>query len=186
MPSFFIEKSINVYKIATVMVNCIRLKGSKIKLRTLKCRKLDFFRINPRSIMKMGRKRLIKKGMINKNAELPQDNPNHFINDYFITHWAPTRFDDGDIHIGFTVTVKNISKRANVRNLIKRRLKNAINENIRNFKVRGFDFVFTARTEIVNASFSDIVLQVKRVFKFVECRIKDSEKQKFLLKKYSD
>ena len=158
------------------MVNCIRLKGSKIKLRTLKCRKLDFFRINPRSIMKIGRKRLIKKGMITKHQELPPDNPNHFINDYFITHWAKTRFEDGDIHIGFTVTVKNISKRANQRNLVKRRLKNAINETIRNFKIKGYDFVFTARTDILNAEYKELLFQARRVFKFVECRIKDSKK----------
>ena len=126
--------------------------------------------------MKIGRKRLIKKGMITKHQELPPDNPNHFINDYFITHWAKTRFEDGDIHIGFTVTVKNISKRANQRNLVKRRLKNAINETIRNFKIKGYDFVFTARTDILNAEYKELLFQAHRVFKFVECRIKDSKK----------
>ncbi|MBD5405649.1 ribonuclease P protein component [bacterium] len=168
------------------MVNCIRYKGSYIKLRPLKSRKLDFFRINPRSISKMGHKRLIRKGMLSKNQELPPDNPNHFINDYFITHWSKTRFDDGDIHIGFTITVKTISKRANIRNLVKRRLKNAINENIRNFRVRGYDFVFTARGEIVDATYSDIVAQVKRVLNFVEHRLKDAQKQNFIHRKYMD
>lgn len=177
MPSFFNVKN--------KMVNCIRYKKSKIKLRILKSRSQDFFRINPRSIMKIGRKKLIKKGLIHKREELPEDNPNHFINDLFMTHWSLTRFDDGDIHIGFTVTTKTISKRANVRNRIKRRLKNAINENIRNFKIKGYDFVFTARSGILEASYSDIVFQVKRVLKYVECRKKESDRNKFLSKKYA-
>ncbi len=183
-PLFYCKKYRYLYN--NNMVNCIRYKHNKVKLRTLKSRSQDFFRINPRAIAKIGRKRLVKKGLIEKNAQLPKDNPNHFINDLFMTHWAPTRFLDGDIHIGFTITTKTISKRANVRNLIKRRLKNAINEHIRNFKVSGFDFVFTARSGILDASYSDIIAQVKRVLKYVECRKKDEEKKKFISRKYID
>lgn len=168
------------------MVNFIKYKDSPVKLRILKNRKRDFFRINPRAILKIGRKKLIRKGIIGKHQEMPKDNPNHFVNDYFITHWDFTRFDDGDIHIGFTITVKNISKHATIRNFVKRRLKNAINENIRDFKIGGYDFIFTARPDILTATYSELVGQVRRVFNFVEHRIKDEEKQKYLFKKYMD
>ena len=172
------------------MVNYIKYKGNPIKLRILKNRKRDFFRINPYAILKLGRKRLIRKGIINKKQVVPKDNPNHFVNDYFITHWAKTRFEDVDIHIGFTVTVKNVSKHATIRNLVKRRLKNAINETIRDFRIFGYDFIFTARQNILTAKYSDLVFQSKRVFKFIEHRIKETEseqrKQKYLMKKYMD
>ena len=45
---------------------------------------------------------------------------------------------------------KLISKLATIRNLIKRRLKNVINENIRNYNLQGYDFIFIARSSIIN------------------------------------
>lgn len=168
------------------MVNCIRYKDSKVNLRTLKSRKLDFFRINPRSIVKLGRKKLVRKGMLAKDSQLPNENPNHFITTSLIGYWSKTRFDDNDMHVGFTVTIKTVSKRANKRNLAKRRMKNAVNENIRAFKVQGHDFVFTARAEILNIPYADIVKDVKRILKFAEYRIKGVEQRTFIKKKYGE
>ena len=158
------------------MVNFLRFKNSKTKIKMLKNRKLDFFRINPFAIMKIGKKRLIKSGLLHKGEQIPTDNPNRFITHSLITHWAPTRFDDNNIHIGFTVAVKSVSKKANKRNLVKRRLRAIINENIRNYKIRGYDFVFTARSSILDTPFDELQNELHRTFKFIEHQIKNQKK----------
>jgi ribonuclease P protein component len=157
------------------MVNTIRFKGSPVRIKPLKSRKSDFFRINPRSIVKIGKKRLVKRGLVAKDASPPEDNPNHFIAKNVIAHWAKTRFADGDMHVGFTITIKTISKRANERNLVRRRLRAAVNENIRAFKVAGHDFVFTAREAIKEAAYTDIVSDLRRILKFAEHRIAEEK-----------
>ncbi|MDR1477184.1 MAG: ribonuclease P protein component [Rickettsiales bacterium] len=156
------------------MVHLIRFKDSPVRLRPLKSRRDDFFRINPRAIARLGAKRLVKRGLLVKGAEAPEDNPNHFISKNVMAHWSPTRFSDGDVHVGFTVTVRTISKRANERNLIRRRLRSAVNENIRNFGIKGFDFVFTAREGLKEASYADMCAELRKIFKYAECRIKEN------------
>jgi ribonuclease P protein component len=155
------------------MVKLIRYKNSPVRLKTLKSRKFDFFRINPRAIIKMGVKRLARKGLLGKGSGVPSDNPNHFISKGFITHWAKSRFADGDMHVGFTVTIKTVSKYATARNYAKRILRAAVNENIRDFGVKGYDFVFTARSEVAEISFRELCAEMRRVFKFAECRIRE-------------
>ena len=157
------------------MVNLIRLKGSDVRLRPLKSRKRDFFRINPRVISKIGKTKLVRRGLIAKDAEPPADNPNHFVSKSLIAHWAKTRFEGRDIHVGFTVTIKTVSKRSSERNLVKRRMRAAVNETIRDFDIGGHDFVFTAREAIKEASYSDIVSEFKRIFKFAEHRIREEK-----------
>lgn len=153
------------------MVNFLKYKNKKIKIRMLKSRKLDFFRINPFAMVKMGAKRLVRKGFLAKGEEKPADNPNYFVTHSIITHWAPTRFSDGDIHVGFTITIKTVSKRANKRNLVKRRLRALVNENIRKYAVRGYDFVFTARAGILDTSYEDLKNELRRIFKNAERKI---------------
>ncbi|MDR2098462.1 MAG: ribonuclease P protein component [Rickettsiales bacterium] len=159
------------------MVSLIRYKKSPVFLKTLKSRKFDFFRINPRAIVKMGVRRLARKGLVGKGAEAPPDNPNHFISRSFITHWAKTRFDDGALHVGFTVTIKAISKKATERNYVKRLLRAAANENMRDFRIAGHDFVFTARSDIKGVSFRELSAEMRRVLKFAECRIKEGARR---------
>ncbi len=153
------------------MVNFLKYKNKKIKLRILKSRKLDFFRINPFAMVKMGAKRLVRKGFLAKGEAKPTDNPNYFVTRSLIAHWAPTRFTDGDIHVGFTITIKTVSKRANKRNLVKRRLRALVNENIRKFSVRGYDFVFTARSGILDISYEDLKNELRRILKNAEHKI---------------
>ncbi|MCR5506592.1 MAG: ribonuclease P protein component [bacterium] len=155
------------------MVNYLRKQNSPVKVAILKSRKLDFYRINPFGIVRNGFKRLIRKGIVEKGAERPKDNPNRFVNPAFLTHWSETRFSDGNIHVGFTVSVKSTSKRANKRNLIRRRLKYAVNQNIRNFRIEGYDLVFTARSGFLDFEYDEIDYQMKRVLKYIECRLKE-------------
>jgi ribonuclease P protein component len=157
------------------MVCLIRFKDSPVRLRPLKSRRDDFFRINPRSIARLGAKRLVKRGLLVKGAEAPADNPNHFISKNVMAHWARTRFEDGDVHVGFTVTVRTISKRANERNRIKRWLRAAVNENVRNFGLKGFDFVFTAREGLKDASYAGLCDELRKIFKYAEHRIKEGK-----------
>ena len=155
------------------MVNFLRKKNSSVKVCILKNRKLDFFRINPFCIIKRGINHLIKKGFFNKNDEYQKDNPNYFVTPAFIVHWSETRFNDNNIHIGFTVSIKSISKRANKRNLVRRRLKACVNDNIRNFDLFGYDFVFTARSTVLNLEYEEIDYHMKRALKSIENRIKN-------------
>ena len=150
------------------MVKYLRKKNSSVKVAILKSRKLDFFRINPIAIVKQGVNRLIRKGIIEKGTRYPTENFNRFITPIFVVHWAKSRFNDSNNHIGFTVSVKSTSKRANKRNLIRRRLKYSVNENIRNFNLSEYDIVFTTRHEILNASYYEINKQIIRVLKFIE------------------
>ena len=156
------------------MVKLIRFKDSPVRLRPLKSRKSDFFRINPRAISKIGKSRLIKRGLVSRDADVPADNPNRFIGANMIAHWDKTRFDDGDMHVGFTITIRTVSKRANVRNLARRRLKAAVNETIRGFGVAGHDFVFTAREPITGAAYADIVEELRHAFQLAERRIREA------------
>ncbi len=156
------------------MVNYLRKKNSPIKVCILKNRKLDFFRINPYCIIKRGINRLIKKGYFNKDDEYQRDNPNYFATPGFIIHWSKTRFNDNNMHIGFTVSIKSISKRANKRNLIRRRLKACVNENIRNFNLFGYDFIFTARSGILGLEYEEVDYHMKRAFKLIENKIKNN------------
>ncbi len=169
---FFIEKN-KSFDIIFPMVKYLRKKNSPVKVSILKSRKLDFFRINPFGIIKRGVTRLVKKGFLNKNDKYPDDNPNFFATPAFIVHWSETRFNDNNIHVGFTVSIKGISKRANKRNFVRRRLKACVNNNIRDFNLSGYDFVFTARSGILNLEYEEIDYHMKRTFKFIENKIKN-------------
>ncbi|MBP3615685.1 MAG: ribonuclease P protein component [Alphaproteobacteria bacterium] len=160
------------------MVKFLRKKTSPVKIALLKSRKLDFYRINPVGVMRRGFNRLIRKGIVDKNSERPQDNPNRFVNPAFITHWSPTRFNDGNIHVGFTVSIKSTSKRANKRNLIRRRLKYAVSELIRKYRVEGYDFVFTARSGILDMDYNKIEYLMRHTLKFIESKIKEEISKK--------
>lgn len=154
----------------------LNFKKSNTKVRILKSRKLDFFRINPMSVLRVGKKKLIRKGVLSKHEPKPVDNPNHFITHSFITYWSKSRFTDGDIHVGFTASIKTISKRANKRNRARRRLRALINENIREYRVRGYDFVFTARLAVLETSFADLKQELKRTLKHAEYQIRQEKK----------
>ncbi len=170
MVLFFIEKN-KLFDIIFYMVNFLRKKNSPVKICILKSRKLDFFRINPVAIINRGFNRLIRKGILEKGTKRPDDNPNFFLTPAFFIHWAETRFNDGNLHVGFTVSVKSISKRANKRNLIRRRLRYAINKNIRNFNIKGYDFVITARSGSLNMNYKTLEHHINRALKFIENKI---------------
>ena len=153
------------------MVNFLRKKDSPVKVYILKSRKLDFFRINPVGVMTRGFKRLVKNGILEKNAEKPKENPNFFFTPGFIINWAESRFNDGNYHIGFTVSVKSISKRATKRNLVRRRLKYAFNKNLRNYNIDGYDIVVTSRSEILNMPYDKLEANVKRALKHIETKV---------------
>jgi len=157
------------------MVKFLRQKNSPVKVCILKSRKLDFFRINPVGIIKNGLNSLIRKGIVEKGVKQPSENLNRFITPAFIAHWAKTRFSDENLHVGFTVSVKSTSKRANKRNLIRRRLKYAVNRNIRNFNIKGYDIVFTARGDFLKMKYSDIENHIQRAFKYIERKISEQK-----------
>ena len=158
------------------MVNSLKHKNSSTKIKILKSRKLDFIRINPFAIMQIGINRLMRRGFINKKTELINDNSNHFVSKSFLLHWSKSRFNDSDFHIGFSVSKKNISKLAVKRNLVKRRLRVLINDNLRNYKLAGYDFVITARAGFLDTSFSDLTDEIKKALQFAEHKIQNFRK----------
>ena len=156
------------------MVHFFRNKTSSIKIRPLKSRKLDFFRINPAAIIRNGVRRLVRHGFLASIADKPEDNPNRFIANGFSVHWSPTRFNDNDIHVGITVSVKTVSKLATKRNLARRRLRALINSSIRKYKISGFDFVFTARSTILDIPYEKLENELKRTMQYVERKVRIS------------
>lgn len=156
------------------MVGLIRKKFCSVNVRPLKSRKLDFFRINPGAIVRHGVRRLVRRGYIESVADAPDDNPNKFVANGFAVHWMPTRFHDCDIHVGITVAVKTVSKRANKRNLARRRLRAIINDNIRKYKLKGFDFVFTARASILEIPYAKLEGEFNRAMHWVERKVRIS------------
>ena len=154
------------------MVNLLRSKSSSINVRPLKSRKLDFFRINPGAIVRHGVRRLVRRGYLDSVADKPEDNPNKFVANGFAVHWMPTRFKDRDIHVGITVSVKTVSKRANKRNLARRRLRAIINNNIRKYRLSGFDFVFTARATVLEIPYVKLDSEFNRAMQWVERRVR--------------
>ena len=157
------------------MVNYLRKKDSPVKIAILKSRKLDFFRINPFGVIKNGFNRLVKKGIIQKRDTQPKDNLNYFVTPAFIVHWAKSRFNDENIHVGITVSKKSTSKRANKRNLIRRRLRYAINQNIRKYNIKGYDFVFTVRYGFLELKYSDLENQINKSLKYIEKKILETK-----------
>jgi len=155
------------------MVNFLRSKKSNIKVCPLKSRKFDFFRINPSAIVRGGIQRLVRHGFISNAKDKPEDNPNKFIANGFAIHWMPTRFNDKHIHVGITVSVRTVSKLATKRNLIRRRLRSIINQEIRNYHISGFDFVFTARSAISEMSFEKLEEEFKCAMQHIERKVRN-------------
>ncbi len=125
------------------MVKSISYKKSSIKLITLKSKLKDF----------------------TPSTDTEQ---NKFVSSSLVVSWKPSRFNDNNLHIGIIVSKKLISKLATIRNLIKRRLKNVINENIRNYNLQGYDFIFIARSSIINISYEDLTVELNNIFKQIE------------------
>jgi ribonuclease P protein component len=66
-------------------------------------------------------------------------------------------------HIGFIVGSK-VSKKANVRNLIKRRLRHAMKEFLRDLS-KGFDIIVMVKPSIENKDFSEIKEDLRKILK---------------------
>lgn len=160
------------------MVNYLRQRDSSVKVAILKSRKFDFYRINPVGVMRNGFNRLIRHGVAEKGEKRPEENPNFFITPAFILHWSKTRFTDNNIHVGFTVSKRTTSKRANKRNLLRRRLRYSVNQNIRKYDIEGYDFVFTARAGILECEYEQLNYHIRRALKFAETKINGSSSSK--------
>lgn len=144
------------------MVNSINFKNNPIKIIPLKSRLNDFKRVNPSTRLKNSFKP-------ERIKVIPSNNL--YNSSIFIINWAKTRFTDNNLHIGITVSKKSISKLAVKRNLIKRKLRAGINENIRNYNLIGYDFVITARNKINETSYNDLVIELNKAFHFIENKI---------------
>ena len=143
------------------MVNSIKFKNHPVKIIPLKSRLKDFKRINPNI--------KLKNSFKEKNIKI--ENKNVYISSIFIINWDKTIFTDNNLHIGFSVSKKNISKLAVKRNLIKRRLRAAVNENIRRYHLKGYDFIFSARNKLNEVNYLDIVLELNKAFNFISNKI---------------
>jgi len=84
-----------------------------------------------------------------------------FAQDFLMCKIAENNFSFS--RFGIVVGLK-ISKRANKRNLIKRRLREAIRLKIKDIK-KGFDVVMMVRPEIVGKNFSEIDKALIKLFK---------------------
>ncbi|MDR3126078.1 MAG: ribonuclease P protein component [Rickettsiales bacterium] len=147
----------------------IRYGRSSQKLVPLKSRRGDFWRINPR--------------LAEGGATASKKNRRFISSTFFTVHYAHTKYKDKNFHIGFTASIKSVSKLAIRRNYAKRLLRAAINENIRDFpKLYRIDSIWTAKRDFHGASYPEFSAEIRRALERMAAsatkhRAKDAESQ---------
>jgi ribonuclease P protein component len=131
-------------------MNFIRYGRSSQKIVPLKSRRGDFWRINPR--------------LAEGSGQPPPKKRKRFVsNPLFAVNYAHTKYKDKNFHIGFTASIKSVSKLAVHRNYTKRLFRAAVNENIRDFpKLYRIDMVWTARRDFFGMNYAEFSAEVRR------------------------
>ncbi|MDR1008655.1 MAG: ribonuclease P protein component [Rickettsiales bacterium] len=129
------------------MVNSIAFKGREGKILPLKSRRDDFLRLGVKDA----------QGVDSWSCEL------------FTLRWAPTRFDGQDFHIGFTITIKGVSKLAVIRNYVRRVLRASANKTVgRHQFLKGYDLLFLARAAIRETPYAKLAGRMDEAFTVME------------------
>ena len=186
------------------MVKSLTKKNTNIKIIPLK-NQLDFERVNPkfRKVKKKPKYVIIKKTtkpsadeyvIVNKNLDVfaPPEPPKEeikknepsttefpkYISKSFILNGAETFFEDIHYHIGIIVGKKTVAKLAVKRNLIKRRLRAILNEHIRKYDLSEYDFVLTARKDIITTTYQELETEIQKALSSISKNIRWHNKNK--------
>lgn len=170
------------------MVKSLTKKNNSIKIIPLK-NQLDFERVNPkfRSIKKKPKYQIVNKNLDvvapppppkeEKKQESTIEFPK-YISKSFILNGAESFFEDIHFHIGIIISKKTVSKLAVKRNLIKRRIRAILNNNIRRYDLSEYDFVLTARKDITTASYQELETEIQKAFASISKNIRWYNKSK--------
>ena len=170
------------------MVKSLTKKNNSIKIIPLK-NQLDFERVNPkfRSIKKKPKYEIVNKNLdvvappAPPKEEKKQESTIEFpkyISKSFILNGAESFFEDIHFHIGIIVGKKTVSKLAVTRNLIKRRLRAILNDNIRRYDLSEYDFVLTARKDITTVTYQELETEIQKAFASISKNIRWHNKSK--------
>ncbi len=172
------------------MVNSLTKKNTNVKIIPLK-KQLDFERVNPKY---RKAKKKPKYVIVNKNLDViaPPPKPTKeeqknelstieapkYISKSFILNGAETFFEDIHYHIGIIVGKKAVAKLAVKRNLIKRRLRAILNNHMRKYDLSEYDFVLTARKEIIDTTYQELETEIQKALSSIAKTIRWHNKTK--------
>lgn len=172
------------------MVKSITKKNTNVKIIPLK-KQLDFERVNPK-FRKVKKKP--KYVIVNKNLDVIAPPPKtkekekpetlstiecpKYVSKSFILNGAESFFEDIHYHIGIIVGKKATSKLAVKRNLIKRRLRAILNDNVRKYDLSEYDFVLTARTDIIKTTYQELEAEIQKALASISKTIRWHNKTK--------
>jgi ribonuclease P protein component len=97
-----------------------------------------------------------------------------FYTQAFCVHYVKTTTHNPPL-FGFTISKKTVSKKAVIRNLIRRRIKNCLIEHFDFHCFNGYEFILTAIKETKNIPWTGYINSVKKMQKTVQSYVIKSE-----------